>query len=217
MAYGPFVYRRPTRPPRVGRIARPAPPPRGARRFGLGELGANIAAQTVATTAVSAIPVVGPILSSFVGPVIGILDPGAKVDAARKQRVDGIAKLAGEGSLLAARQLLGGAEGGAVGAAKEKAWYVAAWAAFQQQHPDIAAAARAAGAAGVGPDPGKTGGWNPPPADVAQYSKDIQAYQQFGTAGLAAQAATARASSLPGGPLGIVIGAGLLFAFMRRR
>lgn len=214
MAYGPYVYRKPA-PVRRGRLTPPPAPARGAQRIGLGELGAS-AGQTVATAAVAEIPVVGPILSSFVGPIVGILDPGARTDAARKQRADGIAKLANEGSLLAARQLYAAATQGAVGAAKEKALYVTAWAAFQSAHADIAAAAKAAGGAGVGPDPGKTGGWQPPAADVAQYSKEIQQYQQYGTVASAAQAAGARASVIPGGTVGLVIGAGLLLAFLRR-
>ena len=192
-----------------------SPRPRRARaRGGLGDLGAATGT-VVAQTVVSQVPVVGTILAQFVGPILNIFDPGAKRDAGRKQRVDGITKFADEGSLLAARQLYGGAEKGAVGAASEKALYVAAWAAFQQAHPDIATAAKAAGAAGVGPDP--VNGWQPPPADVAQYSSEIAQYQKLGIAATAAQAAGARTAGIPGGTLGLVIIGGLALAFLRRR
>lgn len=218
MSYAPHmtVYSAARRPPlRRGRIAPPPPPPAGSRRYGLGELGAASAGVALAQTAVAEVPVVGPILSSFVGPILGAFDPGSKRDAGRKQRADGITRLANEGSLLAARQLYGAAEKGAVGAASEKALYAAAWSTFQSAHADIAAAARAAGPAGVGPDP--VNGWNPPASDVAQYSKEVQQYQQYGAAALTAQAVKTRASALPGGTLGIVIGAGVLLAFLRRR
>lgn len=216
MSYQPYVYRPPNaRPPVRRAVIRPAPPaPNMPRVSGFGELGAS-AAQQIATTAVSEIPVVGPLLSNIVGPLASIFDPGKKRDAGRKQRVDGIAALANAGSLLAARQLYGGAEKGAVGAASEKALYAAAWGAFQQAHNDIATAARAAGPAGVGPDP--VNGWQPPPADVAQYQREIQAYRTGGIAATTAQAAQVRLAGFPGGVWGAVALAGIAFAFLRRK
>lgn len=212
MTYQPVV------PPQAARGRARARARANARARGLGDVGATPApsvAQAAAQTVVSEIPVIGPVIAPFVAPLVNIFDPGAKRDAGRKQRANGIAALANEGSLLAARQLYGAAVKGAVGAKAEIALYTPLWAALQQAHPDIAAAAVAAGSAGVGPDP--VNGWNPPASDVAQYSKEIQQYKTLGTVASAAQAATARASIIPGGTTGLLIGAGLLFAFLRRR
>ena len=210
MSYQPNVYLRPIGPPRRGRIAPPIPLPRGARRVGLGDLGAS--GVQVAQAVVSQVPVVGSILSNFVGPIAGLIDPGAKRDAGRKQRAQGISEFANEGSLLAARQLYGAAEKGAVGAAAEKALYVPLWQTFQANHADIATAAKLAGAAGVGPDP--VNGWQPPAADVAQYSSEIAAYQQHGVLATAQQAAGARAG-VSGSTLGIVAALGIGLALLR--
>lgn len=217
MSYQPYTYR--PLPPqaaaaarRVATIRRPPPPPRGVQRPGLGAVST---AQQLATTAVSSVPVVGPLLSNIVGPLVSIFDPGKKRDAGRKQRIDGITALANAGSLLAARQLYGGAEKGAVGAASEITLYKNAWAAFQTAHSDIATAARAAGPAGVGPDP--VNGWQPPASDVAQYQAEIQAYRTGGIAATAAAAAQTRLAGFPGGAFGLLALAGIGLAFLRRR
>lgn len=221
MSYQPTagVYRRPVTPAvRRANIPR-TPPAHNAVGFGgfpvppfNQGLGAS-AGVTVAQTAVSSIPVVGPLLSNIVGPLASIFDPGAKRDAGRKQRLNGIVALANEGSLLAARQLYGGAERGAVGAASEKALYQSAWANFQSAHPDLATAAKAAGAAGVGADP--VNGWQPPAADLAQYQQEITAYRSGGIVATAQQAAGARLDSAGlTGKVGLAIALGLVGAFV---
>lgn len=226
MSYVPRqnVYQRSAGRPRIGTIPRAVPRALGAYNSGYmlgagvggGGLGATPAvASTVAKTAVSEIPVIGPILSNFVGPILSIFDPGAKIDASRQQRADGIEALANQGSLLAARQLLGGATG-AVGAAKEKAIYVQKWASFQTTHAALATAAKAAGSAGVGPDP-HGNPWAPPAADVAQYQQEITAYRSSGAAATAAQVVQARTAGFPGGVTGILAVAGILGAILRRR
>jgi hypothetical protein len=163
MGYPQTVYRRSTQRPRTASLVRVAVVPQA-----LGELG-------ILPLVAAAVPSVSQILGKIGSSVLSILDPGKKRDANREARAEMFYQFASAGSITAARALYGGAEKGSVGAHSEIAMYVTRWQKLQAANPTLAAAARAAGPLGVGPDPGM----NPPtiPADEqAAIQQEINAF-----------------------------------------
>lgn len=148
--------------------------------------------------------------------LVGIVDPGKKRDAERQARANMYRELAKQGSITAANRVYSASIGihGGEGPTKEANWYKQAWSDIQATVPDIAAKVPSLPRVGL-PDPQRP---ELSAADTSLIQNEINLYHGIASAagsGAAAEVASAGAS----GNLGMILGLGVLGAFLvsRRR
>lgn len=224
MAY--YVYTPPA-PPRLARVGnnpfvapvRVVQPPRGVRRK---TAVARIRYQTPPTTlgaylgqlelATAALPSVDQLAKKALADVIGIVDPGKKRDANRLARANLWCALANQGSITAARRVLGGSK--VQYTAKERQYYIDCWNKLLVSKPALAQQAITLGQLGI-PEPGSD---LAPPAipaeDIASLQNEIGAYNATGSL---TPGGTTKALAPASAGVSPLLALGILGAFLARR
>lgn len=168
-------------------------------------LGAYLGQLELAT---AALPSVDQLAKKALADVIGIVDPGKKRDANRQARANIWCGLANQGSITAARRVLGGSK--VQFTAKERQYYIDCWNKLLTSKPALAQQAITLGQLGI-PEPGSD--LAPPllaAEDIRSLQAEIDAYN--GTAPAVSKATTPAQAGLS--PL---LALGLVGAFLARR